>query len=131
MSNYGCGAMYNHSYNQFYTPQPPPPPPPPPHPTHTHRGLNEDRLQSLGVFDANHRRSILHKAQAVSDTVDLENMLTDLSSVIADLEAFTVVSHVMIMCSLWGVRRECLLLATTCGHGMPTLVITSGMCIVL
>lgn len=45
------------------------------------------------MFDANHRRSILHKAQAGSEA-DLDNVLTDLTSVIADLEAFTVVSHV-------------------------------------
>ena len=57
------------------------------------RKLDDARLQSLGVFDANHRRSILHKAQAASEA-DLDNVLTDLTSVIADLEAFTVVSHV-------------------------------------
>jgi hypothetical protein len=53
--------------------------------------LDEARLQSLGVFDANHRRAIMHKAQAGAEA-DLDNVLTDLTSVIADLEAFTVPS---------------------------------------
>ena len=47
------------------------------------------------MFDGNHRRSILHKAQSEQGgEADLDNVLTDLSSVIADLEAFTVVSPV-------------------------------------
>ena len=59
------------------------------------RGLDDYRLQSLGVFDGNHRRSILHKTQSgLGGEADLDNVLTDLSSVIADLEAFTVVSPV-------------------------------------
>ena len=70
---------------------------------HTHRALDDARLQSLGVFDGNHRRSILHRAQAGADA-DLDNVLTDLTSVIADLEAFTVVSrvigHMIITCVL-------------------------------
>ena len=62
------------------------------------RGLDDGRLQALGVFDGNHRRSILHKVQAgESGELDLDNVLIDLSSVIADLEAFTVVGHVMVM----------------------------------
>jgi hypothetical protein len=60
---------------------------------YAHRSLDDARLQSLGVFDANHRRSIMHKVAAVSEA-DLDSVLTDLTSVIADLEAFTVVSHV-------------------------------------
>ena len=60
---------------------------------HAHRSLDDARLQSLGVFDGNHRRSILHKVAAGSEA-DLDSVLTDLTSVIADLEAFTVVSHV-------------------------------------
>lgn len=70
--------------------------------SHTLRGLDDSRLQSLGVFDSNHRRSILHKAQSGAGAeLDLDNVLTDLSSVIADLEAFTVpvVSRVQIMCT--------------------------------
>ena len=39
----------------------------------------------------------MHKAQSGGDTDDLDNVLSDLTSVIADLEAFTVVSHVIIM----------------------------------
>ena len=35
----------------------------------------------------------MHKVAAVSEA-DLDSVLTDLTSVIADLEAFTVVSHV-------------------------------------
>jgi hypothetical protein len=55
--------------------------------------LDDARLQSLGVFDANHRRSIMHKVAAVSEA-DLDSVLTDLTSVIADLEAFTVPSKI-------------------------------------
>lgn len=81
----------------FFLSLTPTPYPPPPHPhtlPPTSSGLNEVRLDSLGVFDGNHRRSILHKAQSGGgDGMDLDNVLTDLTSVIADLEAFTVVSH--------------------------------------
>ena len=44
------------------------------------------------MFDGNHRRMILHKLQTGEVTGgDLDNVLVDLTSVIADLEAFTVV----------------------------------------
>ena len=59
--------------------------------TRTHSGLSDAELQDLGVFDSNHRRTILHKVQSGGMDSDLDNVLTDLTSVIADLEAFTVV----------------------------------------
>ena len=63
---------------------------------HTHtRSLDDGGLQFLGVFDGNHRRTILRKAQSGAEA-DLDSVLTDLTSVIADLEAFTVVSHMTV-----------------------------------
>lgn len=55
--------------------------------------LDDNTLLSLGVLDSNHRRAILHKASP-GDSVDqdFDNMLGDLSSVIKDLEMFSVVS---------------------------------------
>lgn len=47
---------------------------------------------AIGVYDGNHRRAIVNKASAA--TSDFDSMLGDLSSVIRDLEAFTVVSQV-------------------------------------
>ena len=52
--------------------------------------LDDDKLTVLGVFNANHRRAILNKASSAI-TSDFDDMLGDLSSVIKDLEAFTVV----------------------------------------
>ncbi len=46
----------------------------------------------IGVFDANHRRAILSKAHE-SVASDFDSMLGDLTSVIRDLESFTVVSY--------------------------------------
>lgn len=63
--------------------------------THTHtrspRSLNDNLLIDLGVLDANHRRVILNKATSSVD-MDFDSMLGDLSSVIKDLETFSVVS---------------------------------------
>ncbi len=57
------------------------------------RSLDDGSLAVLGVYDGNHRRAIISKAhEAVAS--DFDNMLGDLSSVIRDLEAFTVVSEV-------------------------------------
>lgn len=55
-----------------------------------HSTLDDARLSSLGVFDGNHRRAIISKANLGVDT-DFDSMLGDLNSVIKDLEAFTVV----------------------------------------
>ena len=90
---FACNGVVLQHFKQFFvlnwrSSQFTPPPPPPPH-----RSLDDGRLLSLGVFDGNHRRSIVHKAQAATEA-DLDSMLTDLTSVIADLEAFTVVSLV-------------------------------------
>ena len=53
--------------------------------------LDDQKLLGIGVLDANHRRAILHKATSNVDD-DFSNMLGDLSSVIKDLEMFSVVS---------------------------------------
>lgn len=54
--------------------------------------LDDSKLLGLGVLDSNHRRAILHKSGA-GETLedDFDNMLGDLSSVIKDLEMFSVV----------------------------------------
>ncbi len=59
---------------------------------HTHSSLDDSSLLSLGVLDSNHRRAILNKS-GPGDSIDddFDNMLGDLSSVIKDLEMFTVV----------------------------------------
>ena len=57
----------------------------------TIRSLNDNTLIDLGVLDANHRRVILNKSSPNVD-MDFDSMLGDLSSVIKDLEAFSVVS---------------------------------------
>ena len=49
-------------------------------------------LTEIGILDANHRAAILHKAGSnVGLEDDFNNMLGDLSSVIKDLECFSVV----------------------------------------
>ncbi len=60
--------------------------------THVHSSLDDSTLLSLGVLDSNHRRAILYKS-GPGDSIDedFDNMLGDLSSVIKDLEMFSVV----------------------------------------
>ena len=53
--------------------------------------LDDQTLLALGVLDSNHRRAILHKASPMDIEQDFDNMLGDLSSVIKDLEMFSVV----------------------------------------
>lgn len=55
------------------------------------RSLNDHELTNIGILDANHRRAILNKIGGAVDD-DFSNMLGDLSSVIKDLECFSVVS---------------------------------------
>ena len=54
------------------------------------RSLTDYDLTNVGILDANHRRAILNKIQPGVDE-DFNNMLGDLSSVIKDLECFSVV----------------------------------------
>lgn len=56
------------------------------------RKLNDHELTNIGILDANHRRAILHKASGGGMEDDFSSMLGDLSSVIKDLECFSVVS---------------------------------------
>ncbi len=48
----------------------------------------------MGILDANHRRAILNKISPGVDD-DFNNMLGDLSSVIKDLECFSVVCYIL------------------------------------
>ena len=58
----------------------------------THRRLSDYDLTSIGILDANHRRAIVNKASSSSGADDdFNNVLGDLSSVIKDLEFFSVV----------------------------------------
>ena len=62
-----------------------------------HRTLNDNKLIELGVLDSNHRRAILSKASGAGDfSDDFDSMLGDLSSVIKDLETFSVVVSCLI-----------------------------------
>ena len=54
------------------------------------RTLNDNKLIDVGILDSNHRRAILNKINPGVDQ-DFNNMLGDLSSVIKDLECFSVV----------------------------------------
>ena len=55
------------------------------------RILTDYDLTNVGILDAHHRRAILNKLQPVGLDEDFNNMLGDLSSVIKDLECFSVV----------------------------------------
>ncbi len=60
--------------------------------------LDDSKLLGLGVLDSNHRRAILHKVGGETMEDDFDNMLGDLSSVIKDLEMFSVVCVCMYIC---------------------------------
>ena len=56
------------------------------------RSVTDHQLVDIGILDANHRRAIISKAGVDPDIDDdFNNMLGDLSSVIKDLECFSVV----------------------------------------
>lgn len=63
------------------------------------RSLNDYELTNIGILDANHRRAILHKISSGGGggnvDEDFNSMLGDLSSVIKDLECFSVVCNLV------------------------------------